>query len=55
MRVSMVDFIRRQGALADKALAGPVTITKNGRDRLLVVSAEQYRRLKHRDQRALMD
>jgi PHD/YefM family antitoxin component YafN of YafNO toxin-antitoxin module len=53
MRVSTADFIKHYGALADKALAEPVTITKNGRDRLVVVSAEEYQRLKQREGRAL--
>jgi PHD/YefM family antitoxin component YafN of YafNO toxin-antitoxin module len=31
----------------------PVTITKNGRDRLVLVSAEEYGRLTRRDRRAI--
>jgi PHD/YefM family antitoxin component YafN of YafNO toxin-antitoxin module len=31
----------------------PVTITKNGRDRLVVLSAEEYVRLKRRDRRVV--
>jgi len=53
MRVSTADFIKHYGALADKALAEPVTITKNGRDRLVVVSADEYQRLKRRDRRVV--
>jgi PHD/YefM family antitoxin component YafN of YafNO toxin-antitoxin module len=53
MRVSTADFIKHYGALADKALSEPVTITKNGRDRLVVVSAEEYARLRRRDRRAV--
>ena len=45
-------FIKGYGALAGKALTEPVTITKNGRDRLVVVSAEEYERLRRRDRRA---
>jgi hypothetical protein len=41
------------GSLADKALMEPVTITKNGRDRLVVVSAEEYIRLTRRDRRVI--
>ena len=51
MRVSTAEFIKRFGTLADRALGEPVTITKNGRDRLVVVSAEEYARLKRRDRR----
>jgi PHD/YefM family antitoxin component YafN of YafNO toxin-antitoxin module len=52
MRVTTAEFIKGYGALADKALTEPVTITKNGRDRLVVVSAEEYERLRRRDRRA---
>ncbi len=51
MRVSTADFIKNYGALADQALSEPVTITKNGRDRLVVMSAAEYARLKGRDRR----
>lgn len=49
MKVSTAEFIRNFGSLADKALSEPVTITKNGRDRLVVLSAEEYARLKRRE------
>ncbi len=51
MRVSTADFIKNYGTLADKALQEAVTITKNGRDRLVMISAEEYSRLKRRDRR----
>jgi hypothetical protein len=53
MKVSSADFIKNYGTLADKALQEPVTITKNGRDRLVVMSAEEYSRLKRRDRRVV--
>jgi PHD/YefM family antitoxin component YafN of YafNO toxin-antitoxin module len=53
MRVTTAEFIKNYGSLADKALMEPVTITKNGRDRLVVVSAEEYSRLARRDQRVI--
>ena len=53
MRVSTADFIKNFGTLADQALAEPVRITKHGRDRLVVVSAAEYDRLKRRDRRAV--
>lgn len=37
------------GALAEKARHEPVTITKDGRDDLVLLSAEEYARLKRRD------
>ncbi len=54
MRVSTAEFIRRFGILSDQALAEPVTITKNGRDRLVVLSAAEYERLKRRDRRVVL-
>jgi prevent-host-death family protein len=51
--VSTAEFIKNYGALADEALREPVTITKNGRDRLVVLSVEEYARLKRRDRRVV--
>jgi PHD/YefM family antitoxin component YafN of YafNO toxin-antitoxin module len=53
MRISTAEFIKNYGTLADKALQEPVMITKNGRDRLVVLSAEEYARLKRRDRRVV--
>lgn len=53
MRVTTAEFIKNYGTLADKALSEPVTITKNGRDRLVVMSAEEYDRLMRRNRRAI--
>jgi hypothetical protein len=53
VRVSTADFIKNYGALADRALSEPVTITRNGRDRLVVLSAEEYGRLLRRDRRVI--
>lgn len=53
MKVSTADFIKNYGTLADRALTEPVVITKNGRDRLVVLSAEEYARLKRRDRRVV--
>jgi PHD/YefM family antitoxin component YafN of YafNO toxin-antitoxin module len=44
MRVSSAEFLEIYGALSDKALTEPV-ITRNGRDRLVLVSAEAFERL----------
>ncbi|MBI5911965.1 MAG: type II toxin-antitoxin system Phd/YefM family antitoxin [Betaproteobacteria bacterium] len=49
--VTSAEFQRKLGLYQDKALAEPVTITKNGRDRLVLLSVEEYRRLKRRDRR----
>jgi PHD/YefM family antitoxin component YafN of YafNO toxin-antitoxin module len=53
MKVSTADFIKHYGTLADRALSEPVTITKNDRDRLVVISAEEYGRLQRRDRRVI--
>jgi PHD/YefM family antitoxin component YafN of YafNO toxin-antitoxin module len=36
-----------------RALSEPVTITKNGHDRLVILSADEYGRLKRRDRRVV--
>jgi PHD/YefM family antitoxin component YafN of YafNO toxin-antitoxin module len=54
MKVSTAEFIKNYGLLADKALSEPVVITKNGRDRLVVISADEYARLKRRDRRVVV-
>jgi PHD/YefM family antitoxin component YafN of YafNO toxin-antitoxin module len=49
MRVTTAEFIKNYGSFADQALLEPLTITKNGRDRLVLLSADEYSRLKRRD------
>ena len=49
MKVSSDELQKRFAALADKALIEPLTITRNGRDRLVLLSIEEYERLKRRD------
>jgi PHD/YefM family antitoxin component YafN of YafNO toxin-antitoxin module len=46
MRVSSAEFIRQYGALSDSALTEPVTITRNGRDRLVLMSAAEFERMR---------
>lgn len=53
MRVTSADFLKNYGELSDRALSEPVTITRNGRDRLVVISVDEYARLKERDRRVL--
>jgi PHD/YefM family antitoxin component YafN of YafNO toxin-antitoxin module len=53
MKVSTAEFIKNYGTLADKALTEPVVITKNGRERLVMLSAQEYARLKRRDRRVV--
>jgi PHD/YefM family antitoxin component YafN of YafNO toxin-antitoxin module len=54
MKVSTADFIKNYGTLADKALTEPITITKNGRDRFVLVKAEEFERLKRRDRKVIL-
>jgi prevent-host-death family protein len=51
--VSSGELQRKIGQIQDLALAQPVTITSNGRDRLVMMSVEEYRRLKRRDREVL--
>lgn len=53
LRISTAEFIKKFGELADLALAEPLRITKHGRDRLVVLSAAEYDRLKRRDRRVV--
>lgn len=49
--VTSAEFQENVDLYEDKALAEPVTITKNGRERLVLLSVEEYQRLKRRDRR----
>ena len=49
MKVTSAEFIKNYGQLADKALTEPVTITRNGHERLVLLSVDEYARLKRRD------
>ena len=51
IRMTEAELQRAPGALAEKARREPVTITKDGRDDLVLLSAEEYARLKRRDRR----
>lgn len=51
VKVPAADIGKNFGQFADKALVEPVTITKYGREHLVLLSAEEYARLKRRDRR----
>jgi len=53
VRVSDGDCQRQWGKIQDLAIAEPVTITSNGQDRMVLMSAEEYNRLKRRDRRVM--
>lgn len=52
--VSAAEFHRNIGTYQDMALTRPVAITKNGRERTVLLSAEEYHRLKRRDRRVVV-
>jgi prevent-host-death family protein len=51
VRVTASEFQRSFGALSDKALTEPVSITKQGRDHLVLISATEYARLTRRERK----
>lgn len=52
-RVTSREFQRNFGRFQDEALRAPLSITRNGRERLVLLSVEEYARLKRRDREAL--
>ena len=50
-RVTASEFQAAFGTLSDKARYEPVVITKHGQDSLVVMSAQEFERLKRRDRR----
>jgi PHD/YefM family antitoxin component YafN of YafNO toxin-antitoxin module len=48
-RFSALDLQRNVGPVQDAALQEPVAITHHGRDRLVMMSAVEFERLKRRD------
>jgi hypothetical protein len=49
IRVSSTEFGKEVGRYQDLALSQPVVVTRNGRDRTVIISADEYLRLKRRD------
>ena len=52
-RVTSRELQRNFGRCQDEALKAPLTVTRNGRDRLVILSVDEYARLKRRDRQAL--
>jgi prevent-host-death family protein len=48
------DLVRRFSHYSDIALVEPVVVTKNGRARNVLISVEEYDRLRKRDRRAFL-
>ena len=53
IRVPAGEFQRHIGRYQDLALTQPVAVTRNGRERTVMISAEEYHRLKRRDRQVL--
>jgi prevent-host-death family protein len=51
--ITSAEFQRNFGRYQDAALKEPVTITHNGRERVVVLTAEEYHRLKRRDRQVM--
>jgi prevent-host-death family protein len=51
LRVTATELQKSFGRISDQAVKEPVTITKQGRDHLVLMSAEEYARLKRRDRK----
>jgi len=49
---SATDFQKRVGEFSDIARREPVTVTRHGRASLVLISAEDYQRLKRIEERA---
>jgi PHD/YefM family antitoxin component YafN of YafNO toxin-antitoxin module len=47
------DFHRKIGYYQDRALVEPIMVTRNGRNRVVLISADEYHRLKKLDRQAL--
>ena len=53
VKVSSAEFQKAFGRFREAALKEPVIITNHGRESLVLVAADEYRRLKALDRRAL--
>jgi PHD/YefM family antitoxin component YafN of YafNO toxin-antitoxin module len=53
IQVPAGEFQRHIGRYQDMALTQPVAVTRNGRERTVMISAAEYYRLKRRDRQVL--
>lgn len=51
--ITALEFQRNIGRYQDAALVEPVSITKHGRERLVLISAEEFHRLLQRSRQVL--
>lgn len=47
------EFQRKLGHYQDRALVEPVMVTRNGRERVVLLSADEFKRLKRRDRQVM--
>jgi prevent-host-death family protein len=52
-KITSVEFQKAFGRYREVALKAPLTITNHGRDSLVLMAADEYRRLKSLDRQAL--
>jgi PHD/YefM family antitoxin component YafN of YafNO toxin-antitoxin module len=53
LKVSSAEFQRNIGRYQDLALTQAIAVTRNGRERTVMISTEEYHRLKRRDRQVL--
>jgi PHD/YefM family antitoxin component YafN of YafNO toxin-antitoxin module len=53
LKISAAEFQRNIGRYQDLALREPVAVTRNRRDGTVLISTDEYRRLKRRDREVL--
>jgi len=53
VKVASAEFQKNIGRYQDLALTQPVVVTRNGRERTVLISADEYTRLKRRDRRVM--
>jgi prevent-host-death family protein len=53
LTITSVEFQRNFGRYQDAAFKEPVAITRNGRERIVVLPADEYHRLKRRDRQVV--
>ena len=53
IKVSAAEFQRNIGRYQDLALTQPVAVTRNGRERTVMISIDEYLRLKRRERQVL--
>jgi prevent-host-death family protein len=53
IKVPAAEFQRNIGRYQDMALTRPVAVTRNGRERTVMISVEEYHRLKRRDRQVM--